>query len=216
MNESTSSALSWWRRNGYRWTRQLHLWIGAWGAIAAILYGFTGLVMNHRFAMQWPQGDSVPAEPVRIVVPEAARATPEALAHWLAREHGLQALSKRTGGPGGPMPLGRGKAEQPARWSFSGGTARDSWNADYAVGDASLELKRSRHDWLAAFNRLHKSQGGGLAWIVLSDSFALAMVLLGISGIVLWARGRRPRDFAISVLGLVLLVLAVVLGPALA
>ena len=26
----------------YRWIRQFHLWIGAWGALAAILYGITG------------------------------------------------------------------------------------------------------------------------------------------------------------------------------
>ena len=32
----------------HRWIRQIHLWIGAWGALAAIVYGLTGLVMNHR------------------------------------------------------------------------------------------------------------------------------------------------------------------------
>jgi len=39
----------------YRWIRQFHLWLGAWGALAAILYGITGLVMNHRFGdAAWP------------------------------------------------------------------------------------------------------------------------------------------------------------------
>ena len=48
----------------YRWIRQLHLWIGAWGALAAVIYGFTGLVMNHRFGDgAWPQGES--SEPAR-------------------------------------------------------------------------------------------------------------------------------------------------------
>ena len=43
----------------HRWIRQIHLWIGAWGALAAVIYGFTGLVMNHRFGDgAWPQGDS--------------------------------------------------------------------------------------------------------------------------------------------------------------
>ena len=50
-------------RNGvrtHRWVRQIHLWIGAWGALAAIAYGFTGLVMNHRFGDNpWPQGESI-------------------------------------------------------------------------------------------------------------------------------------------------------------
>jgi hypothetical protein len=86
---------------------------------------------------------------------------------------------------------------------------------EYTAGDASVEVKRTAHGWLSAFNRLHKTQGGGLAWIALGDSFALAMVFLGLSGLVLWARGRSPRQMALSVLTLSLLGLAGVLGPAL-
>ena len=68
----------------YRWIRQLHLWIGAWGAIAAIVYGYTGLVMNHRMGDNaWPQGDSVEAGRVVLDVPAAARASAEDLSKWL-------------------------------------------------------------------------------------------------------------------------------------
>ena len=53
MNASTvTSELA--RRRGnttHRWVRQIHLWIGAWGALAAIIYGFSGLVMNHRLSL---------------------------------------------------------------------------------------------------------------------------------------------------------------------
>ena len=205
-------------RNGstrtYRLVRQLHLWVGAWGALAAILYGFTGLVMNHRFAWNLPQGENVPAEPMRVSVPEAARATPDALALWLHDAHGLDALVKRVQPPKDKVPLGEGKASQPEKWTLSGGSAREAWNVEYAAGDASLEIKRTSHGWLSAFNRLHKTQGGGLAWIALGDSFALAMVFLGLSGLVLWARGRSPRQMVLSVLGLALVVIAAVLGPA--
>jgi hypothetical protein len=58
--------------------------------------------------------------------------------------------------------------------------------------------------------------GGGFAWVLLADSFALAMLLLGMSGIWMWARGRTPKQMAMSVLGVSLLVLAAVLWPALA
>jgi uncharacterized protein len=34
--------------------RQVHLWIGAWGAIAAILFGISGFMQNHRGMMQLP------------------------------------------------------------------------------------------------------------------------------------------------------------------
>jgi hypothetical protein len=42
------------------------------------------------------------------------------------------------------------------------------------------------------------------------------MLLLGLSGIWMWARGRSPKQMAASVLGVSLLVLAAVLWPALA
>ena len=43
-------------QRNHRIIRQLHLWIGAWGAIAAIVYGLTGLVMNHRSGDNpWPR-----------------------------------------------------------------------------------------------------------------------------------------------------------------
>jgi hypothetical protein len=200
----------------YRLFRQIHLWIGAWGALAAILYGTTGLVMNHRFVWTLPQGENVPAEPVRVSVPDAARASPEALAAWLQREHGLVALVKRVQPPRDKVPLGTGAAPQPEKWTLSGGSARDAWNADYAAGDASLEVKRTAHGWLSGFNRLHKSQGGGLAWIALGDSFALAMVFLGLTGLVLWARGRTPKQMVLSVLALAVVAMVAVLGPALA
>jgi hypothetical protein len=42
------------------------------------------------------------------------------------------------------------------------------------------------------------------------------MVFLGLSGLVLWARGRSPGQMAFSVFALAIVVLAGVLGPALA
>ncbi|MEO8160717.1 MAG: hypothetical protein ABI588_04800, partial [Arenimonas sp.] len=67
---------------------------------------------------------------------------------------------------------------------------------------------------MAALLRLHKSGGGGMAWILLGDSFALAMMLLGISGIYMWARGRSVAQAVFSVLGAAIVVIGAVLGAA--
>lgn len=196
----------------HRAIRQLHLWLGAWGALAAILYGLTGLVMNHRFGESaWPQGSSREAARVALPVPAAARTSPEQLSLWLRAQHGLEAsLIRRGGGPGAE---GRPGAEPP--WRLSGGGARQAWTLDYRPGSAQAELVRTTHSPLAAFNRLHKAVGGGPAWVLLADSFALAMVVLGVSGIWMWARGRRPRELLLSVMGLSTLVLLAVLALAL-
>lgn len=184
----------------YRWIRQIHLWIGAWGAIAAVLYGFTGLVMNHRFGESaWPQGDSRDAGATTLQIPVDARGSAEQLSLWLQKTQHLDVQSIRKGGSGGRGGERGGDARQPPKWNLSGGTAADSWQLEYTPGSDSAELKRNHQSFLAAINRLHKTVGGGIGWRVLADSFAIAMVLLGLSGIWMWARGRSYRQMLLSV-----------------
>lgn len=83
-------------------------------------------------------------------------------------------------------------------------------------GSATVEVERSRQTWLAAINRLHKAVGGGLAWVLLADSFAIGMILLGVSGLWMWGLGRSPRQMVFSVFAAGLIVLLVVMGSALA
>jgi hypothetical protein len=209
MDGSARSATA--RRNTtHRWIRQLHLWIGAWGALAAVLYGFTGLVMNHRSGDHpWPQGDSIDTGRVVLQVPAQARSSAEALSLWLQQSQKLDVQSIRKGAP-------RGAPEDaPEQWNLSGGNARDSWTLQYTPGADTAEVKNNRQTWMAAFNRLHKAVGGGLAWTLLADSFAIGMLLLGLSGLWMWARGRNARQMIVSVLGVSLLVVLAVLGPAL-
>jgi uncharacterized protein len=202
------------RATTYRWIRQFHLWIGAWGALAAVIYGFTGLVMNHRFGDgAWPQGDSAERARATLQVPEAARATPEQLSLWLKDTQQLDAQVIRKGPPGG----GRDAkdAKDPQKWTLSGGSASDAWSLEYTPGSPSAEVKHTQHDTLAAFNRLHKGVGGGIGWILLADSFALGMLFLGLSGIWMWARGRSAKDIAVSVMSVSIAALLIVLVPAL-
>lgn len=206
------------RRRWYPVIRQVHLWIGAWGALAAVVYGFSGLVMNHRFGdAAWPQGESEELGRESIAIPAPARNSPEALSLWLRENRQLDAQVIRKGGPGGPGgAAARGESRGPApKWNLSGGTAREAWSLEYAPGADSAELKRSEHSPLAVVNRLHKGVGGGWAWIALADSFAIGMLLLGLSGLWMWLRGRRARDVAISVFALSSAVTLVVLAPTL-
>src|SRR4029079_10274497 len=102
---------------------------------------------------------------------------------------------------------------QPGRWTLSGGGARASWSLEYRPGDARVQVKQTRQSPLAVLARLHKGVGGGWAWILLADSFAIGMLLLGMSGLWMWARGRTARQMAVSVVGVGAALLAVVLLP---
>jgi len=283
----------------HRLMRQLHLWIGAWGAIAAVLFGVTGFMQNHRGVMKLPQGDSTEVSKVELAVPESARASRDTLRAWLRDEQhinvenqrgpqgrgaesrgggsrgadarggdsrvepqggdsaaaesrrresrgggGLRGADARGGDPRGDASRGgeslgepqggdssgsesrrhdsRGggddgqRAAQQNRWNFTGGNARVVTQVEYMEGAPSATVRTTVQSPLAVLERLHKGVGGGVAWILLGDSFALAMVALGISGLVLWSRGRSLRQMILSIVGVALLVLIVIGGSAIA
>jgi len=197
------------RGRTYRLIRQLHLWIGAWGAIAAILFGASGFVQNHRATLKLPQGESTELSKVDLDVPEAARGTPEALRDWLRADQHIPIDSFRAQ-PGGPAEMGGQRMKQAGRWMFNGGNARISWSAEYIPGNATVQVRNTEQSFLATLIRLHKGVGGGLAWQLLVDTFALSMVLLGITGIVMWARGRNTKQMVFSVFAAALLVVLII------
>jgi len=208
----------------HRLVRQLHLWIGAWGAIAAILFGISGFMQNHRGIMKLPQGDTTEVSSVELEVPESARQSREEMRAWL---HDVQHIDveiqrARGGGPSTGGAGGRGGAPVggpdpgggPKRWMFNGGNARILTQVEYVEGAPTATVHKSENSPLAILNRLHKGVGGGIPWILLTDSFAVAMVLLGISGIILWARGRTVAQMVFSIVGVAVVVLLAIGGSA--
>ena len=197
------------RGKTYRVMRQLHLWIGAWGAIAAILFGTTGFIQNHRNMMKLPQGDSTDLSKVQLEIPEASRATPEAVRDWLRDTQHVPVDSFRAQ-PGGPMETGGQKMRGAAKWTFNGGNARIVWMAEYVPGNATVEVRNVEQSPLATLIRLHKGVAGSALWILLTDTFAIGMVMLGVSGIVMWGSGRSAKQMVFSVFGVALIVLLLV------
>jgi hypothetical protein len=220
----------------HRLMRQLHLWIGAWGAIAAILFGVTGFMQNHRALMKLPQGSSTEVSSVELAVPASARTSRDALRIWLRDEQHIEVENQR-GGPPGPQGQGRGREQGPEhgqgreqaqgresaqgrepareqRWNFAGGNARVVKQVEYVQGADTVTVRTNIQSPLAVLERLHKGVGGGVAWILLGDSFALAMVMLGITGLVLWSRGRSTRQMVFSIVGVAVIVLLVIGGSA--
>src|SRR4051812_10862169 len=147
----------------HRLVRQLHLWICAWGAIAAILFGISGFVQNHRGIMKLPQGDNTEVSSVEMEVPGSARESPEAMRNWLRDTQHIDVEMQRGreggGGPGGGgwgAGGGGGGGGAPKRGILKGENARTLTKFKYVGGPQPATVHKSENSALAILNRLHK------------------------------------------------------------
>lgn len=178
-----------------RFLRKTHAWVGLGGAAFGLLFGLTGFLLNHRGTMKIEAGQ-IQERKVVVEFTEAP-ASPEALA---------QALAARFN-----VPMDRVKwlikAGRPGRMGGAPVKVADQWTvaflghahfalATYTPGNRTVELEQRDASFLQALKRLHKGDGGQVGWILLSDAFAGALVLLTLSGILLWTRLAGPKLLA--------------------
>lgn len=110
-----------------------------------------------------------------------------------------------------PVAWGGGKLLQPAHWSVVFSSPGVSFQAEYWLGNRSVSVKRSDNNVFATLNNLHKGTGAGIGWVLLADTLAGSIILLSLSGVVLWALINRRRVVGASI-GLISLALAVTLA----
>ncbi|MEO6421747.1 MAG: peptidase, partial [Candidatus Nitrotoga sp.] len=68
-----------------KWLRKTHGWIGLWGAAIGLLFGVTGVLLNHRTILKIP---AVQAQETMLQypLPTPAPANVKAMASWLQKE----------------------------------------------------------------------------------------------------------------------------------
>jgi uncharacterized protein len=183
------------------WLRRTHAWMGLWGAVMGLLFGVTGILLNHRNEMKIPLAKHEETRQV-LTPPSASLESPETLEAWLRAELKLpDAKSRIQKKPGGPVPWGGGQIEQPENWRITLTTPNLSVNAEYWKGDASTHVEQKAANLWATLSSFHKGSGMSNAWILLTDTLAGALLVLAITGTLLWSRLHGPRLLAASLIG---------------
>jgi len=183
------------------WLRRTHAWMGLWGAAMGLLFGVTGILLNHRNEMKIPLAKHEETRQV-LTPPGASLESPEALEAWLRAEFKLpDAKSRIQKKPGGPAPWGGGRIEQPENWRITLTTPNLSVNAEYWKGDAATHVEQKEANVWATLVSFHKGSGMSNAWILLTDTLAGALLVLAITGTLLWSRLHGPRLLAASLIG---------------
>lgn len=202
---------NWNRVNVIRWLRKMHGWVGLWGATLGLLFGISGILLNHRAVMKIP-AVQVQESTVQLPLPQPAPASAKEMVEWLQGELKFDHPNlKSREEPAHGVAWGDKTMTQPGHWQMSLTTPRMNVQADWWVGNSFITPKRSDNNFFAVLTNLHKGVGMGVAWVLLADTLAGSIILLSLSGVLLWTQLNRRRVIG-AVIGIGGLTLTVILA----
>lgn len=196
-----------------KWLRKVHGWVGLWGAALGLLFGTTGFVLNHRGEPLRISPGAPQVSTMQIDVPDPAPETPREMAKWLRSQADLK-LPARMGRvqkePEHKVAWGDRTVVQPEHWQMMFTSPRESVMVEYWVGDDKLTLKRNDNSFFATLTNLHKGVGMSIGWVLFIDSFAGALILLSLTGVLLWTElNKRKTIGAVLLLGSIVVAVCV-------
>jgi hypothetical protein len=176
-----------------KWLRRCHAWIGLWGAALGLLFGATGILLNHRSIMKIPAAHMEQTQ-IELALPTPLPADTKALAHWLQTQLNIGKEASRISTEPAKNVIWAGQSfQQPGQWRVDFHSPQHSVNAEYWVGNTFVSVKQQDANAFAFLTRLHKGVGLGAGWILLADSLAGGLVFLSLTGLLLWTKLHGPR-----------------------
>jgi uncharacterized protein len=180
------------------WLRQTHLYVGLWGAVLGLLFGATGILLNHRALMKIPVEKTV-QKSTQMQLPPDAFTSPQQMAAWLQQQLKFSpaqpALIKTQ--PAKTVIWAEREVQQPERWSVNLLSPQRGINAEYFVGNRFIKLEQVDATPIGTLTRLHTGVGATAFWILLTDTIAGSFILLALTGLLLWTQLHTVRTMAV-------------------
>ena len=188
------------------WLKRVHAWTGFWGAAFFLLLGVSGVLLNHRQVMKIETGEPVEVSSVRIAVLPGTIPDADGLGTWAKNSFDLPGTPQpprpakdAKGGKSSPQPsaafAGR-TVQEPEVWvrTFNLTNARATF--EYVPGANFVTAKRDAIGVLGTIKNLHKGVGLPVAWVLLLDTIAGALIMMSLTGFLLWSRLHGSRLLA--------------------
>ena len=253
---------------GVRWVKRTHAWTGISTAILALIFAWSGFMLNHR--THFTLGTPAQTTEFTVPAPAAGFASPQDLADFLVVEFGLRTSPTlenrdatapstgrgmgmgqqaaggssamggatstaaesstatepspatagaspaamgggRRGGGGGAGVATRGPSLA-ASWQAPGGDFSGEW----VVGSSEIAITQSDRGFNRIVNRLHAGRGmEGGSWHFIISAYAVMLLFLSLSGVMLWSRLSGTARVGGGLLGASLLLIGawIVIGP---
>lgn len=182
-----------------KWVRRLHAWAGLLTLTLMLLYGLTGLWLQHRAVLPLPgphteQG----SETLRLAAPLADVDALRTLLRQRYPQAGEEGRVRLT--PPQTLPTPEGSLTLPARWELRMLDLRHSLMATYVAGTLEVRVETQQANLAASLNRLHRGMGTGLGWQLFGDLAALALLLLALTSLFMWTKLHGPGRVGVILL----------------
>jgi uncharacterized protein len=184
------------------WLKRVHAWTGLWGALIFLLIGISGFLLNHRSVLKIETPKPVEVSSVEIAVPQGAIRDADGLAKWAQTK-----LSLPVEGREPPKEKGKPKAilgkpvVEAERWTRVFNLHDSRLTVAYTPGSTSASVSAEALGILGTIKNLHKGTGLGVAWVLLIDTIAGALIMMSLTGFLLWSNLHGRRLFAGAVAG---------------
>lgn len=198
------------RANFIKWLRNVHGWIGLWGAVIGLMFGVTGFLLNHRGGPLKVSTGEPSVEQVQVALPGTPPRSPQEMTRWLQRELKIDGKPGRVRRePAHPVAWGDQRTVQPEFWQMTLAAPGHSVQAEYWVGNGYVSVKRTSNTFFATLTNLHRGVGVSIGWVLLMDTIAGSLILLSLTGVLLWTELHKKRTVGVVlVLGSVAAALA--------
>ena len=200
------------RTDVIQWLKRIHAWTGFWGALAFLLIGTSGLLLNHRSTLKIDTGAPHEVSEASIAVDPALIKSPEDLGKWAQVQFGtaLEPRAPRAEGGGGRAQMMGRDIQEAVVWKQSLNGVNGTLNVEYTPGSASVKASKSEQNVWGVLKNMHKGSGMNWIWVLFIDTMAGGLIAMALTGALLWSRLHGPRLAAIGIVttSLVLAVFA--------
>lgn len=173
---------SWQTPTFLKWLRKTHGWLGLGGAVAGILFSVTTLLMEHDdFGLNETLDNTVE----EFAVPAAALASFDDFRAYARDQVGAWGA--------GDAPNNAQNSSDPVNYTVRFNSPGDVITVRYREGDAVAVATTSHRTFIDVINRFHRAEGVPLGWRILSDAFTGALIVLSITGVMMWTRLHGAR-----------------------
>ncbi|MCG7488448.1 PepSY-associated TM helix domain-containing protein [Vibrio sp. Of14-4] len=186
-----------------KWLRRIHAWTGIVLIPLMLLYGITGLWLQHRSTLKIP-GPKTEMINQTLNLDNPFNSTHEFKSfsrnQYLDWFDDTEVIVKESIS----LPTKSGSISIPPVWSLSKVGLNGSLRVYYVPETLVVRVKQQDPNFWAFMNRLHRGMGTGISWQFFGDLAALSLILFSLTGLFMWTKlhGTSRAGVALFISGI--------------